>query len=286
MKSKFLILVGSSLFSSGVFAVGGVGDIVSDPTSYAYYVKQIEAAQQQYEKATEHLNTALETKDTIESVDRQLRGNYNRAMRHIKKFQQWKENAKESPLEFAEDTIRNRDAVLDYSDKIENSIDSYYYGEDILGDNTNSKGGWVNINVNKNQHKQGFFKRALVKSEVAKGMINLDLDELEELATEVNSTQTLKDSSDVNSSILLKLLESAQRTNALLADISSTLAIANYSGEKQYSDNKRLNQVSSNDELDALLESNSRSSSGKLNGGVGMMDFLDGCNPFKDRCNK
>lgn len=278
MKGLKLFFISLGIFSGSAFGFGGV---VTDPASYTYYVQQIEQAQQQYEQATKHLNTAIETKENVFNVERQLKGNYSRAMRHIKNFESWREQIKNDPLQFAESTIKNRDAVTDYADNIERKLDSYYLGEDLFDEKGQKRSDWVNIERGKKEQQQLAYKRAVVQAELARGSIELNIEDLEQLASDVNATQSLKDSSDVNSSILIKLLEGVQQTNALLADISTTLAMTNYGGEgnfKKESMDVLLDE--SQFEVDkSYYKKNGKNGEGQFNPLVGKT-----CNPFAGKC--
>lgn len=63
MKNKFILIVTIFiLFCTQSFAIFGAGDIVSDPTSYTYYAKEIKTMNDQ-------LTTALDTLDQMDKVN-------------------------------------------------------------------------------------------------------------------------------------------------------------------------------------------------------------------------
>ena len=63
MKNKFILIVTIFiLFGTKSFAIFGAGDIVSDPTSYTYYAKEIKTMNDQ-------LTTALDTLDQMDKVN-------------------------------------------------------------------------------------------------------------------------------------------------------------------------------------------------------------------------
>jgi hypothetical protein len=71
MKKIINILIVAALVKTQVFALFGAGDIVSDPTSYTYYMKQIKAMNDQLESAfkqVEQLNKLNEITKKVEDL--------------------------------------------------------------------------------------------------------------------------------------------------------------------------------------------------------------------------
>ncbi|RWS45321.1 hypothetical protein CKA55_13465, partial [Arcobacter suis] len=69
MKTSIKILLILTLSYNNCFALFGAGDVVSDPTSYTYYAKQIKAFNDQIKTALDQLEVLNKANDLIDKTN-------------------------------------------------------------------------------------------------------------------------------------------------------------------------------------------------------------------------
>lgn len=218
------LAISAIAFSGFCFGFGGV---VTDPVSYTYYVQQLEQAMNQIKLAEDQIKTATDTYDEITSVDERLTGNLARAQKNLKKIKDMQDLSLKDmrkSLMYAKNALEEVGEIPEYQESVSEEIDS------IFGEENQSKNVWVSVEAQKRAQKQAAFKQAIIDSEVAHGKVNLQLEELEQLASATNESDTLKDSTDVTNTILLSILDGQQEVVKQLANISRNLSLAEYDG--------------------------------------------------------
>lgn len=225
-----------SVLSVNVFAFGG-GGVVTDPGSYSYYGIQIEKAIEQIKIAEEQVKQATKTYEQVSNVDKRITGNVQRAQRNLQRIKDLQDlslkDARKS-LQFTKNALDEIAGIPEYKDDIEKNIDKTF------GEETKKNNDWINVEAEKRAVRQVALKQAVVDAEMAHGKIEIQTKQLEELAVATNQTNDLKDATDVTNTALLSMLEQQQEMIVLLANISRSLAMADYNG-REYDDPYMVN---------------------------------------------
>lgn len=226
-KQKLTALLLTCCFTGNAFSFGGV---VTDPMSYTYYVQQIEQAMTQLKTMENHVKETTKVYEQVTSVDKRLIGNLNRAqaqLQKIKDMQDWTISDARKSLKYAKNALEEVGKIPEYQEEVTEGIDS------VFGEENQSRNDWVSVEAEKKAKRQQALKQAVVDSEVAQEIITVQLEELETLAIATNTTDSLKDSTDVTNTILLSLLDGQREVIQQLANISRNIALANYEGKEQ-----------------------------------------------------
>lgn len=233
---KIMVFVCSMVVAVNVAAIGGVGDVVSDPTSYTYYAKQLEEAQKQLQTAKEKLNTAIEAKDIAMETKSNLEGTYRRAQRAISNFQSMREQLENDPMRFAEQMIEDRRDVAGMMDSTAKKVSRVFdpaknsmediqelTGQDADGNDWSSD--WVSVRGAQKKLAMDELKNAVVDAEKAEALSKVQLKDIEDLAKKANSAPTQKDATDITNALLLKMIEQNQQMIELLSNSSRSFAL-------------------------------------------------------------
>lgn len=237
---KVIIFTLSMIATFNVAAIGGVGDVVSDPTSYTYYAKQLEEVQKQLQTAKENLSTAIEAKDIAMKTKSNLEGTYRRAQRAISNFQSMREQLDKDPMRFAEKMIEDRRDVAGMMDSTAKKVSSVFNpaknsmediqeftGQDADGNDWSSD--WIAVKQAKKQVARKELEKAIVDAEKADAMVGLQLEDIEDLAKKANAAPTQKDASDITNALLLQMIEQNQQLIELVSNISRSYAMTSLS---------------------------------------------------------
>lgn len=260
-----------SLFSCYAFSFGGV---VTDPGSYTYYGTQIEKAVKQIETMEKQYKQAVDTYKEVTSIDDNITGNLQRAINQLKKLKSMQEinlaNGKDSLL-FTKKTLNEITDIPEFGEDVISSI------EDTFGAEQQKRNDWISVEAEKRATKQKALKNAIVDAETAQGKIDYQLKQIEDLASMTNGSNNIKDSTDINNSILLQMAEQQQEMIKLLANISKNLALASYDGKEN---SPKPNIVEGKD----LLNPDDWKTDSKKAQKRSTSDILSDCNPFEQKC--
>lgn len=274
-------LVISIAFSPSSFAIMGVGDIVSDPASYSYYAKQLRQGAKELETGKQQLKNALEIKNLTDDTLKSLKGSLHRAQNFIKKMQDCRDNFKSDPWGTTEDVIRDENITGDENvtgneNSVQKKLNNLYrkasnsmnpattnYDEWVKALDLNDKNGvsmpkkphWIASREAKDRYLIRKFTQAIQKSVKADAMVNIQLKEFEKLATNADSANTLKDSTDMTNAILLKMLHNQ---SILIELVSSANQIMTYNAQIQTNTKGNKGekyQALKNIDADKILES-------------------------------
>jgi len=222
-----LLVVLSFVTPSNSFALFGVGDIVSDPGSYSYYVEQIKVATENFEKVKEQLETAQKALDEVQKTRQSLEGAYNHATGTIEDLQRIQKEISENPAamlkyankfmekegsgewENAEDIIKE---IFIDPRKIDNQIDRFK-------------------DINKKYHlRQKNLEQAINEAEKVHASMPERYAAIEEMAKKIDSTENLKSSSDLGNQLLAEILKAINDLVSLTAYIGEAQAMVNFKG--------------------------------------------------------
>jgi len=214
------------------------GGVVTDPTSYTYYIEQIEQSMEQLKTMENQVKETTKVYDQVTSVDKRLMGNLNRAQKQLQKIkdmQDWTISDARKSLKYAKNALEEVGQIPEYQEEVTEGIDS------VFGEEENKNNNWVSVEAEKKAMRQKSLKQAIVDSEVAQEIITVQLEELETLASATNTTDTLKDSTDVTNTILLSLLDGQREVIQQLSNISRNIALASYDGKDK--ENKKEREI-------------------------------------------
>ncbi len=202
--------------SLGAFAPGGWSMVVSDPTSYSYYVEQIK-------QAAEALKTAKQTVDEVKAVHNQVTGVYNRARGMV------------NDMKGAAEAARGAEGVLTRIGKGQGQtvgddgfidIDKVING--TFGD-PRSRRGMEGADA-RHQVQQQALKTVINDSEKLLQGIGDRLDRVKDLASQIDSTANIKDSMDLSNRIAVEILKTLIDLLGVAAKANQAQALFNYSG--------------------------------------------------------
>lgn len=267
---KTVVLCGLFLTNQAI----GFGGVVTDPGSYTYYGTQIEKAVKQIETLEKQYKQATQTYTKITSIDDNITGNIQRALNQLKKIKAMQDislaNGKKSLL-FTKKALNEITDIPSVGEDISDNIDKTF------GLEQQKRNDWISVEAEKKATKQKALKQAVIDAEVAQGKVDLQLKQIEDLASMTNSSDSIKDATDINNTILLQMAEQQQEMILLLSNISKNIALANYDGKDEsnpelgYSNGKR-NGKSMTDKSDWSVKSKNKPKS------------MTSCDPFAETC--
>jgi conjugal transfer/entry exclusion protein len=229
------------------------GMVVTDPTSYSYYVEQLKKQAELIESATKQVETMGGVLDTANSIESKLMGHYNRAtgiVNRITKLQKVLNRDNDGNL-FATlkqigDAGRATGGVLRGSADELNATGKDYgslTGNDLFvdtqkvldwnfgdpRDKSDPMAQYRNAD-SKYQSQQGALKGVIANSEALLGGVKDRIDGLKDLAQQANSTANMKDAQDMTNAILIEILKTLTDFLAIAAQANQANALLNFSG--------------------------------------------------------
>lgn len=230
MKTKIITSI-LCVYSGFAVGFGGLGDVVSDPTSYTYYAEQLEQGIDMLEIQEKKLQKLVDSYNKLQNLENNVSGNIQRAKSTLNRIKALKEmtGTKDlrNALKYAKKALDEISDIPEHVTVIGDNVDEVFGNEEKKA---SKKGGWVSVSQKRKQARQQAYKQALVDSELTASKINLQLEKVEELATATNTATSLKDSTDVTNTILLEMLENQREMIKHLSNTSRNLSMAYYNG--------------------------------------------------------
>lgn len=203
--------------------------IVSDPSSYGYYVEQLQSAAKELTEMKNSVNQAKTLNISFDGYMRDLRQEFNLADTlkrtlgvDIKNFDQYA-----SGLSSKSRHNLKHNKYSDYSDDLTGIINANIDGIFIDPNDDNYVMGSSKIQELRTFEQQRLRKKGLVKTEEALISVGARLDRIKDLSEKANNTTTIKMSQDLTNAILLELLA----TNNEMLKIFSILGQANMASQ-------------------------------------------------------
>lgn len=234
MKKIFVLVVaGFLVVPPQAFAILGMGDIVSDPGSYGYYVQQIKAAQEAVAEAQKQVDTLGGIKTTADEAKRAVMGNYSRAMGLVSDLQRLQKKLEATPTTIqgaAKKWLSLGDAGLEIGE------DGFYAVGKLL-DTT-----WIDPrDLKKNaerlkkldqvyQVKQASLRGNIEASDEILRTMPERLKSIEKLVDQIDHTENIKDAMDLNNRFLAEILKVLAEMSAIAARVGESYALMNYQG--------------------------------------------------------
>lgn len=215
---QFYSKVGKVLFIIGIIwtivmffhlnrahAILGMGDIVSDPGSYAYYAEQIEGMALELEKLEESYGELMKHMEKLQNITDKMQGYYDKAQATANKIQGFVDSVSEVPHSFSElqskwFKIKGEIATIAGGKEM---LDKIFGDIRRLGEDGRSIYEIIN---DRYQSKQEILKDSIAASNKDLSSVGNDLAEIQNLANEIGKTKTIKESQDLANVILIKQL--------------------------------------------------------------------------------
>ncbi|BBN90338.1 type IV secretion system protein [Azospira sp. I09] len=256
------------------------GMVVTDPTSYSYYVEQIKQQVEMLEKASKQVETMGGVLSEAQRIQSNLTGHYNRAVSLVNRINRLSNTiSRESSGGIVGEAKkwgnvgRQVGGVLkggaDEGDRVIKDV-SQINGNDIYQDTkeildevfvdprdiANREDRYRSIS-RRYQVQQGALKEVVAKSERTLAGIKDRITIVQELAGMVDQTANQKDAQDLGNRILVEVLATLVDMLAIAAQANQAEALANYRGASDVAmeqRKKRLEQINSSAlELDKIF---------------------------------
>lgn len=207
--------------------------IVSDPSSYSYYVHQIKEMQKQLAEAQKQVDTLGGIKTTADQTQRAVSGNYNRAMGLVTDLQRIRKKLEATPTTMQGSAKKWLSLS---SDGLEIGEDGFVAVGKVLDDN------WIDPrDLTKNaerlkkldqiyQVKQASLRGNIEASDEILRTMPTRLKTIEGLAEQIDQTQNIKDAQDLSNRFLAEILKVLSEMSAIAARVGESYALLNYQG--------------------------------------------------------
>lgn len=223
-------LIALLVFSPGkAHAVLGVGDVVTDPGSYTYYVEQIKVATKELENLESQLKTAKSALDETKKMRSLLEGTYNHAKGTVNDLKDLQEELK-----------TDRSKLLEYATKwLSEEVQSgekWIDPEDIIGKifvdprKTKDQNERVKDLNNKYHARHKTLEQAIVRAEQTYQEMPERYKKIEQIAVKIDTTEGTKEALDLNNQLLAEILKAINDLVALTSYIGEAEVMALYEG--------------------------------------------------------
>jgi len=232
MMNKFILIL-AILIPFNVYSVGGV---VTDPSSYMYYVEQLVKAEEMITNQIDQVEKATITADKLTGMKKQLEGSYNRIVGLPDRLIKASKALKKVPTNLQTDVSKIRASLGTNSGYLPTSrdIDKWdsldYHVDGVFGDPRDPKWNPWKLTEKKYEMRQGILKNSLKQSTLKVHGLKNRLDELNKLFSSIDSTKNIKDSQDLTNRLLAELLTGQQEVIGILAHAAQAMAIMQYEG--------------------------------------------------------
>ena len=235
-----LLVVALAMPAPSAFAFGG---IVSDPTSYTYYVQQIKDAQRALVEAQKQVDTLGGIKTAADQAQRAVVGNYNRAQGLVTDLQRLEKKLASSPTTIqgsAKKWLSLGDAGLEIGE------DGFYAVGKVLDTH------WIDPrDLKKNaerlkhldqiyQVKQASLRGNIEASDEILRTMPQRLKTIEGLVDQIDHTENIKDAQDLSNRFLAEILKVLAEMSAIAAKIGESYALMNYQGVSEATMQQRM----------------------------------------------
>lgn len=226
LRVNILILL---FFSTGAFS----GMVVTDPSSYAYYVEQIKTAAEGVKKATEQVNSLKEIYETNTQTLNQLKGVYRSSRTAVSALTDRIEAAK-----------RVKSSIEKWRKKTENGdfVDAAEIMKDIFRDPREDPD-----TVWRDAEKRYEAEQTAVKGVItdADGILNgmpARFDIVQELLSEIGRTENIKAAMDLQNRISVEMLQVLLEMLNFSAKVAQAEAMISYTGVSATAMEKRMKE--------------------------------------------
>lgn len=223
------VVILSLTLPCNVFAVLGVGDVVTDPGSYTYYVEQIKVATKKYKKIEEHAKTAKSVLDETKKLRGLLEGTFDHAIDTIDDLKDLQKEITEKPTE-----------LLKYAKNFLNKElkpgEDWINPEDIIGEifvdprKVEDHVERIKQLTRKFHLRQKILEQAILKAEEIHASMPKQYAKIEKIAKKSNEAGSTKEAMDINNQLLAEILKALTDLISLTGYIGKAQTMANFKG--------------------------------------------------------
>lgn len=255
-KVVVLLLAGVLIVPSQALALG---DIVSDPTSYSYYVQQIKEMGKATQEAIKTVQTLGGIRTSVEETQRSITGTYNRGMGLITDVERLKKRVGSDPSTL-DGNFRKWSGVVGSAANMAGRAGStadgaaglYYDARGVLDDNfedprARKKTGssrTPNYSADRQyQIGQSSLKDAVAAAEGTLQALPGRVSTLSDLAAQIDGTKNLKDAADLQNRFLAEILQTLHELVTITARLGEAQALQSYTGVNDDAMTERVEAV-------------------------------------------
>lgn len=270
------------------------GMVVTDPTSYTYYVEELKKMATQVEQGAKQVETLGGVLTTANDINNKMMGHYNRAAGLVKRIDRLqKVLTRDTHGDMFERLKQIGDAGRGTGGVLRGTASEAKYagqdyaaltGEDLFADTrkvldmnfgdprdrTDPMAKYRTADA-KYQVQQEALKNVVATSQATLGGMADRMATINDLANQVDQTANMKDAQDLTNSLLVEVLKTLTDMLAVAAQANQAAALFNYSGatEKTMAERQKvLNGISAQvkqSELEILLQGgDTRAADGKM----------------------
>lgn len=206
---KTLLLSTLMSFTINASAAFGIGDIVSDPGSYGYYVDQLKSMAQQLEKFNElnaKTDEILSDSQEVFDFSQKIQGKFKNELDIYNNYRSTLDKLQRKKLDFD----RKFDPK-DLREVIDTNLDGIYVDPDDPLFNTER------LQKSRNFERQRLLKQSLIKSEEKLIEVGQSYELLAQYAQQAKNTKSQKAAADLQNTILLEILKSVNNLVEILS---------------------------------------------------------------------
>jgi hypothetical protein len=260
--SAFLVLAGVLIVPPHAWAILGMGDIVSDPASYGYYIEQIAAMGKQTQEAIKQVQTLGGIRTTVEENQRAITGTYNRGMGLINDVERLQKRVGSTPSTL-DGNFRKWSGIVGNTASMakkagstaDSAADNYYDAREVLDDNfedprARRKPGSTRSGPNYSADRQYQIGQSSLKDAIAAAEGTLQalpgrVSTLNGLAKLLDDpgTKNLKDAADLQNRFLAEILSTLHELVAITARLGEAQALQSYTGVNDEAMTERVEEV-------------------------------------------
>ena len=254
--SALLVLAGVLIVPSHAWAVG---DVVTDPKSYGYYVQQLKEMGKQTQEAIKQVQTLGGIRTTVEDTQRAVTGTYNRGMGLINDVERLKKRVGSDPSTL-DGNFRKWSGIVGSASSMAGRAEStadraaghYYDAREVLDDNfedprTRKKSGGArtpNFSADRQyQIGQSSLKDAVAAAEGTLQELPKRVSTLSGLAEQIDGTKNLKDAADLQNRFLAEILQTLHELVSITARLGEAQALQYYIGVDDAAMTERVEEV-------------------------------------------
>lgn len=215
--------------------------VVSDPTSYTYYVEQINKQLEQINKLTEQVAETKNVVDKATLIYDTLSGAYEYGMHMYGEMKRMKERMEQNPFAAMDYVMKwtGKDIPDDWV-RDDGYLEIDMVLDDIFKDSRATDVIWEE-EIDKQRHaQQTNIKKAIIEAEDILQTMGERMENLDELFVEIDATEDLKASQDLTNALLAEILKILTDHLTLAARYDSAMSMALYKGT---SDETQIQQI-------------------------------------------
>lgn len=225
IKNK-LLLISCILFAPKALSIGGVGDVVSDPISYTYYVEEIKKVTAMIAEQKRNVEQVMGLRNGLDALTAEFKGAYNNAMGVVSAIGGLADEIKGIPdsIEIGKRELKDiGDDYAQYAEIDENLHEAFndprssYYNPDLSSAYKYNMQQLTNKNVIR-------ASTTMLDSQADR------LDKLLEISEKIDNTENVKDATDLTNRFLSELVQGQLQILAVLSHTAKMQALNNYTG--------------------------------------------------------